>query len=183
MKATSLTAIFWLLAFSNGVMAAETKEPKREYTPEEFQKAVLEEVEKALLKTRQEKMIDITKELLKKENAIKMKDLDLARDKEQLEINKKEFEKKIKSFQSEQQKIIGCLDDMDKQKDKRIEHMVDVVSNMKPESAAQLLAVQESDLAVSILAKLDPLKVSKIFNLMDKVISARLQKQYLSMKR
>jgi len=156
---------------------------KRLYTEEEFQKAVLLEVEQALVRTKQEKFVDLTKEILKKENELKTKEIQLSKEKEQLEINKKEFEKKIKSIQEDQAKVLGCLDDQDKQKEKRVDHMVEVVSNMKPDSAAKLLSVQEVDLAVSILGKLDPQKVSKIFNLMDKEISARLQKQYMVMKK
>ncbi|HAZ11887.1 MAG: hypothetical protein A2X86_07450 [Bdellovibrionales bacterium GWA2_49_15] len=156
---------------------------KREYTPAEFHKAVLEEVEKVLVKTKQEKFVEITKELLNKEQEFKLQALSLEKEREQLNLNKREFEKKIQAFYSIQQKLIGCLESQDNLKDKRVDHMVDVVSNMKPDSAAQLLSAQEVDLAVSILGKLEAVKVSKIFNLMDKEISARLQKQYLNMKR
>ena len=54
---------------------------------------------------------------------------------------------------------------------------------MKPQVAAEMLSVQESKLSVEIISKLDPVKVSKIFNLMDKEISARLQKEYLNMQK
>ena len=61
--------------------------------------------------------------------------------------------------------------------------VVEVISGMRPQNAADLLSVQESDLAVKILGQLDPAKVSKIFNLMDKEISAKLQKQFMTMKK
>ena len=61
--------------------------------------------------------------------------------------------------------------------------MVEVISNMRPQAAAQLLSVQENDIALKILGALDSVKVSKIFNLMTKEISSRLQKQYINMKR
>ena len=50
-------------------------------------------------------------------------------------------------------------------------------------SAADILAIQDPDLSVRILAELDSTKMSKIFNLMDKEVSARLQKQFLQMKK
>ncbi len=185
-----VTVLLYGLIFCSFAQAVDQKTPsagavsgKREYTPEEFHKALLEEVEKVLVKTKQEKFVEITKELMNKEQDIKLRDLELAREREQLNLNKREFEKKIKAFEGEQQKLLGCLDAQDNLKEKRIDHMVDVVSNMKPESAAQLLSAQEVELAVSILGKLEAVKVSKIFNLMDKEISARLQKQYLSMKK
>ncbi len=54
---------------------------------------------------------------------------------------------------------------------------------MRPEKASQLLSVQGAEISVQILSEIDEKKASKIFNLMDKEISARLQKQYLDMKR
>jgi flagellar motility protein MotE (MotC chaperone) len=61
--------------------------------------------------------------------------------------------------------------------------MVEVISGMKPQSAADVLAVQDPDLSVRILGQLEAQKASKIFNLMDKEVSARLQKQFLQMKK
>ena len=69
-----------------------------------------------------------------------------------------------------------------KKRENIIDHLVQVVSGMKPQTAADMLAVQDSTLTVEIISKLDPTKVSKIFNLMDKEISARLQKEYLNMQ-
>jgi flagellar motility protein MotE (MotC chaperone) len=54
---------------------------------------------------------------------------------------------------------------------------------MKPDKAAEVLSVQESDIAVRILQAIDSKKASKIFNFMDKEISAKLQRQYLLMKK
>ena len=57
------------------------------------------------------------------------------------------------------------------------------MSGMKPANAAELLSVQDSTISVQIISKLDPERVSKIFNLMDKAVSARLQKSYINMKK
>ena len=89
----------------------------------------------------------------------------------------------MSEFESVKSGIIGCLDKNQEQKNSRISKVVEVISNMKPVKAAEILAVQDSDISVNILSKLDPTKASKIFNLMDKEISARLQKQYLDMKK
>ena len=64
----------------------------------------------------------------------------------------------------------------------RVKQLVNVISNMKPKKAADLLAVQDSGISVKIIERIDPQKASKIFNLMDKEVSARLQKQYLNMQ-
>lgn len=160
---------------------------KKKYTQEEFDSAVKEqmmkELDKNLARLGHGNVIDLSNELLKKENDLKGRELKLNKDQEQMELIKKDLETKIKSFQTTQNKIIGCIDIHDKEKDKRVTHMVEVVSGMKPQVAADVLSVQEADLSVRILGLLDPSKVSKIFNLMNKEISARLQKQYLDMKR
>ena len=61
--------------------------------------------------------------------------------------------------------------------------MVEIISGMKPVMAGNVLSVQDSDIAVKILSELPAMKISKIFNSMDKEISARLQKQYMNMKK
>ena len=61
--------------------------------------------------------------------------------------------------------------------------MVEVISGMKPQNAADVLAIQDPELSVRILSLLESQKTSKIFNLMDKEVSARLQKQFLQMKK
>ena len=58
-----------------------------------------------------------------------------------------------------------------------------MLSGMKPDAAAQVLSVQDPLIAVKMISKLDSAKVSKIFNKMDKEVSARLQKQFLTMQK
>ena len=128
-------------------------------------------------------MVDFSKELLQKEEAIKVKELEVKKQEDQLKMNMADFEKRVKDFQVEQKRFIGCIDGQDEKADKRVSQMVEVISGMRPQNAADLLSVQESDLAVKILGQLDPAKVSKIFNLMDKEISAKLQKQFMTMKK
>ena len=162
----------------------EAKTPsKRIYTEEEFQKNVLEEVEKYLKKIGNKKIISFSKELIRKEQDIKLKELRIVKDEESLKMNKINFQGRIKEFRENQNRFIGCIDEKQKEREKRISHMVDVISGMKPANAASLLSVQDAEISVQILEKLEPVKVSKIFNLMDKEISARLQKQYMNMKR
>ncbi len=163
--------------------AVKPKVENRSYTEEEFLKAVYEEVEKKLKLLKKENAVDLSMELLKKEDDIKRKDLAILKQKEALVLDIKAFEGKIQDFQTEQSKMIGCITDAEKKEDKRINHMVEVISGMKPINAAEVLSVQDAEIAVKILDKLEATKVSKIFNLMEKEVSARLQKQYLTMKR
>lgn len=156
---------------------------KREYTEEEFKKAVSDEVTKQMKKAGSAHLVEFSKELLEKEEAIKIKELNIKKDQEQLEMNKLEFKTKLLEFQETQKKFLGCIDEKNEKASKRVTQMVEVISGMKPQNAADVLAVQDPDLSVRILGELESTKASKIFNLMDKEVSARLQKQFLQMKK
>jgi flagellar motility protein MotE (MotC chaperone) len=156
---------------------------KREYTEEEFKTAVMEEAAKLMKKAGSANLVDFSKELLEKEEAIKNKELTVKKEQEELEMSKADFKKKLVEFQDSQKKFLGCVDEKNEKADKRVSQMVDVISGMKPQNAADVLTVQDPDLSVRILSELDSAKASKIFNLMDKEVSARLQKQFLQMKK
>jgi len=159
------------------------KKNVKEFTDKQLNEFIIKELEKKLKKIGRSKILNFSKELFKKEEDLKIIELDLKREKEKINLMKKNFEKNIKDFRKKQSKIISCLDKQDLEKTKRLNHMVEVISNMRPQAAAELLSVQENDIALRILGALDSLKVSKIFNLMTKEISSRLQKQYINMKR
>ncbi len=160
-----------------------TPEIKRNYTENEFKKAVMEEVERQMRRAGQAKLIDLSRELLEKEDKLKLRELEAERQEEQFKMSTKQFQEKVKTFENSQNKFLGCVEDLEQKKNNRVKHMVEVVSGMKPDVAAQVLSVQEADISVEIISQLEPAKISKIFNLMDKEISARLQKQYMNMKK
>lgn len=156
---------------------------KRTYTEDEFKKAVMVEAEKLMKKAGSGHLVDFSKELLEKEEAIKVKELNVQKENEQLKLNMNDFQKKVVEFQESQKKFLGCIDSQNDKVEKRVSQMVEVVAGMKPQSAADVLSVQDPDLSVRILGQLEAQKASKIFNLMDKEVSARLQKQFLQMKK
>ena len=179
-----------ILIFSYSGMSAEKdanvkeeQENKRVYSEDEFKKAVYSEIEKRMKRIKKENVVDFSMELLKKEDKLKLSVLELQKKKEQLKKNIEQFGIRVKEFRGQQEKLIGCIGDIEKKTSRRIVHIVDIMSGMRPANAAQVLSVQDPEISVKILDKLDAQKVSKIFNLMDKEISARLQKQYLTMKR
>ena len=173
-----ITLMLLSLILSVSVMAQDKK-----YTQEEFVKAVAEEVKKQIENIKNRSVTELTKELVAKDEKLKLKELDLQKRDDQIKVNAQELEKKIKKFHNDQTDLLGCLQKNDNDQQTRVNQQVEVVSNMQPAKAAQLLSVQEADISVRILQLLDPKKASKIFNLMDKEVSARLQKQYMNMKR
>lgn len=122
-------------------------------------------------------------ELLKRENLLKSREETLVQREKEIKLYEQELEKKMDKFRQQQKKLLVCMDNIDKKQSDRIKHMVDVIANMRPSNAAEVLSVQDAGIAIKILGRLPAAKVSKVFNFMDKEISARLQKQYMSMKK
>lgn len=181
-----LTGLLLLLGMIGGIAISQEKEKeadKKIYSEKEFHEALVKEVEMKLKRLKQNEIVGYSKELLKKEYELKIEEKELNNRKLKIKNNEKQLEKKMAEFQGQQTKFLSCLSESDKEKDGRIKHMVDALSGMKPDAAAQVLSVQEADIAVRMLGKLDSTKVSKIFNKMDKEVSARLQKQYLTMQK
>lgn len=178
--------IFLSLYFSKFGFAIDntnsTDEPKI-FSEKEFEQKVESEVMRRLAQVSGKSLKDFAASLLEKEKALKLKSLDVEKREQEMVIVEKNLEIKIKEFREQQDQIIGCINANEKESSTRIDHLVEVISSMKPANAAEILAVQDSSISVQIISKLKPDKVSKIFNLMDKEISARLQKSYINMKK
>ena len=152
------------------------------FSKEEVAKMVKLEVKRRLKMLKKGEFVRFTSELFEKEEKIKLAKISIEKKENLLKNSKLSFNKQIKDFHKEQTKYLSCRSQTHKRKDKRIRHMVDVISGMKPLNASKILSVQDAKIAIDILSRLDAVKVSKIFNLMDKEISARLQKQYMTMQ-
>ena len=173
-----LLTILMISLFS---VSAFSKDEKK-YTQKDFDKKVAEEVERQISIVKKKSITQITKELLEKERELKKKSEQLSMREEQISLNEKSLLRKIGEFEDVKTKIIGCIDENKRSESLRIKQLVSVISNMRPQKAAELLSVQETDISVKLIERIDPQKASKIFNLMDKEVSARLQKQYLNMQ-
>ena len=167
--------------------AAATTSDKKIYSEKEFKEKVDAEVkiqlEKSLKRFHPSNVVNLSIEILEKEKALQVQIDEFKRKEETYKNNELSFIKNVKAFEESQSKVIGCIEKNNDQKSKRIETLADVVSNMKPQNAADLLSVQDTEIAVKVLELIDTKKVSKIFNLMNKEISARLQKEYMNMKK
>lgn len=170
--------LFFLLVPLLGLQAED-----KIYTEKEFQEKLQKEVAAKFEKLAGGSLVDFSKQLMEKEEKLRLAELNLKQKEDELKNSDRDIQAGIKTFQERQNKFLSCLDENQRKKQERIQHMVDSIAGMKPKTAADLLSVQEADISIQILGKLDSSKVSKIFNLMDKEISARLQKQYMTMKR
>jgi len=175
----SMTVLI-LLPFLALAQSQDKKEKSDKiYSQKEFDLAI----KKRLRKFTNKGLIELSNELMKKERDIKLSQMELLKKEEALLLTSSDLEKKFKEFEKKRKDFIGCLSKNEQEEKKRITHMVSTVSVMRPKNAAEVLSVQDADIAVKILGKLKSEKVAKIFNLMDKAVSARLQKQYLNMKK
>lgn len=155
----------------------------KNYSQEDFIKKVNEEVKKQVDVIKAKSVAELTKELLDKEEKLKLRELELQKKEDALKASDADVAKKYTELANQQKEILGCMKKNDEDAKARVAQLVEMISNMKPEKAASVLSVQDTDIAVSILQTIEPKKASKIFNFMDKDISAKLQKQYLQMKK
>ena len=176
-----------ILYSQDDVQQEEKEKKEKTYTQKEFddelKKRIKEKVGQVLEKIRPKNLTNFSRELIEKEEGLRVREFEAEKKEEQLALLSQELEKKILDFQKNQENFIACAEGVNKEGEDRIKHMVSVVSSMRPQSAADILSVQEPSLAVNIMGLLTAEKVAKIFNLMDKEISARLQKQYMTMKK
>jgi flagellar motility protein MotE (MotC chaperone) len=168
-----------VLVFSLSAYANESAE--KIYTKDDFKEKVAKEVDKQVDRLKKSSVAKLTKEILQKERDLDDRAEALALREEQIKMAEESLAKKVFEVEKQQKKLLGCVDDNEKSKIARVQQLVSVISNMKPQKAAELLSVQDSDISVKILELIKPERASKIFNLMDKEVSARLQKQYLNM--
>jgi len=173
----------FLLALMILPAVAFTAPAKRVYSEEEFIKKVNEEVKKKVDSIKNKSVSDLTKELLDKEEKLRIRELELEKQQDSLKVSDNDIAKRYAELSAKQKDFIGCAEKNNEESKGRIGQLVEMVSNMKPEKAASVLSVQDPEIAVQILQLIDAKKASKIFNFMDKDISAKLQKQYLQMKK
>lgn len=163
------------------VAVAQT--PKKTYSEEEFIKKINEEVQKKIDSIKNKTVSDLTKELLDKEEKLKLRELELIKHQDALKAAEADVVKRYIDLAEKQKNFIGCVEKHNEDAKSRVSQVVEMIANMKPEKAASILSVQDSEIAVQILQMIEAKKASKIFNFMDKEISAKLQKQYLEMKK
>jgi flagellar motility protein MotE (MotC chaperone) len=170
--------IFLILILSLSAFGADKK-----FTQKEFDEKLKKEVLKRIDKLKKTSVSQLTKELVEKEEKLKDREADLTHKEEQVKMSETSLNTRILEFEGHQKKVLGCISSNKEKSAQRINQIVSIISGMKPVKAAQMLSIQDSQISVNILGRIDPKRASKIFNLMDKEVSARLQKQYLNMRK
>ena len=179
----NLFILFAMIFFFKVYAADDKKIYTQEEMDEKVQELVEKKVDKKIDKIKKSSIADLTKEILERERKLDEREKALSTRAEQLVIGEQTLAKKIFDLEDQQKKIIGCIERNKTGQARRVKQLVSMISNMKPVKAADVLSVQDSLISVKILEQIDPKRASRIFNLMDKEVSARLQKQYLNMQK
>jgi flagellar motility protein MotE (MotC chaperone) len=153
------------------------------YTEKEFNEELQRRLQAEIVRLSNAGAVNLSRELLQKEQELKIKELQIKKLEDEINLTRQTLERRILDFQKQQEGFLSCIEETDRDQNNRVQRMVEAISGMRPQNAADVLSVQDSEISVQILGSLEPDKVARIFNLMDKEVSARLQKQYLSMKR
>jgi flagellar motility protein MotE (MotC chaperone) len=164
-----------LIAFAEG-------EPKQ-YSEAELNEEVQKRLQSEIVRLTNTGAVNLSRELLQKEQQLKVKELQIKKLEDEINLTQQTLERRIQDFQKQQEGFLSCVQETDNDQINRVQRMVEAIAGMRPQNAADVLSVQDSEISVQILGSLEPDKVARIFNLMDKEVSARLQKQYLSMKK
>lgn len=179
----TLIALTIAIMTATGFSQSKAPAPIKKYTEAEFVKKVAEEVRKKVDTVKNKSVSELTKEIMDKEELLNIREVELQKREDSLRVSEGDIAKRYSELALKQRAFIGCVEKNDEDSKTRIAQVVETISGMKPQKAAEVLSVQDSEIAVKILQMIDAKKASKIFNFMDKEISAKLQKQYLEMKK
>lgn len=116
------------------------------------------------------------------------KDLD-AREQElvkmeaEIQAQKVELEKKLVELEQTRKSISQVLEERVQADDKKIDTLVQVYSNMKPQQAAKIFETLDEDLAVEILGKMKKKNAAEIMNLLKSEKAQVFSERYAGYKR
>jgi flagellar motility protein MotE (MotC chaperone) len=83
----------------------------------------------------------------------------------EIKKQKEEIEDKLKKLEETRQKISTALEDKIKTDDAKVETLVQMYSNMKPQQAAKVFETLEEDLVIEILSRMKKKSAADILNL------------------
>jgi flagellar motility protein MotE (MotC chaperone) len=122
--------------------------------------------------------LEAIKELEERRAALDNREKQLNERARDLELQEKILKEKLKKMEELNRKMAERLDVFKKEHEAKLTKLVTVVEGMRPEAAARYVENLDPDLAVEILARMKEQRASKILNLVDKKMGARLTELY-----
>jgi len=128
-------------------------------------------------KPKPDKAKPVNQDLAKEIARIKAKEKALAEKEASLKALEAKINAKLKELKQLEASIRKMLEEADVLKNKKIKHLVDVYSNMKPRQAAQVLETLDEKLAVKILAGMRGRKAGEILSYVKPDKAAKLSEE------
>jgi flagellar motility protein MotE (MotC chaperone) len=122
--------------------------------------------------------VEAIKELEDRKVALDQQEKQLNERAHDLDLQEKLLKEKLQKMEDLNRKMAERLDGFKKDHEGRIGKLVIVVEGMKPDAAARYVEALDPELAVEILARIKEAKASKILNLVDKKMGAKLTELY-----
>lgn len=127
--------------------------------------------------------LEAIQELEARKKSLDARERELEERAKNLDIQEKVLSEKLRRMEELNKKMAERLDGFKKEHEQRVTKLVTVVESMRPQAAADYVSNLDPDLAVEILARIQVAKASKILNLVDKKIAAKLTELYTGYRR
>lgn len=121
--------------------------------------------------------------LEERKNELDSREQELAKLEEELHKQKKEIEGRIVELQKIRNQISTILKDKVAVDQQKVNKLVDVYSNMKPQNAAKIFGDIDENLAIEILAKMKKKNAAEILNLLDAKKAQTLSEKFAGYQR
>ena len=118
------------------------------------------------------------RELEARERAVSEKEKEIAEREESVQVQERVLQNKLKRIEEVSKQMAGRLDKFKADAEGKVAKVVAMLESMKPDAAAAYVENVDPFLAVEIMARINTQKAAKIWNKMDKKISARLSELY-----
>ena len=121
--------------------------------------------------------------LNERKQELDVREEELARMEVELLNQKADLEKRMKELESTRRQISSTLEERVQIDDKKVEALVQVYSNMKPQQAAKVIETMDDDLAIEILGRMKKKPAAEILNLMKAERAQVFAERYAGYKR
>ncbi len=121
--------------------------------------------------------------LAERKQQLDQREAQLNRLEEELHRQKDEIDARIRQLEETRRQIAGVLKDRVETDRARVDRLVEVYSNMRPQQAAQIIANLNDDLAVEILGSMKRQNAAEILNVLDPEKAQSLTERFAGYKR
>lgn len=169
-------SIFSVSSADSKEVSAETKDPQTAKIATD-KKADMVNPEKKTI-TEVSDNANYIEYLEQRKKALDEKEKSLNELEEKLQQEKLALEKKVQDLDLARRDIASRLETRVQEDEERIKKLVDMYSNMKPQSAAQVIASLDEELAIGVLKRMKKQEAGNILNFMNPEKAKKLSEKY-----